>query len=519
MEGAVSADEEAGSLTGAGAQRVGIDWLVGVAGGLAPPPPGGSVRSQPAPCAPRSPGLRPRAHAPSAARPSNAMCLPPAMESGNHDGGRGGGGVPLEPFVHQVGGHTSMMRYDDHTVCKPLIAREQRFYESLPPEMKEFTPEYKGVVLVCFEGDIDGYINLVAYPYVESEGLDHEDLPERDQPRRKHSRRSLHRSSSDHKEERPAHESDSTENLQELKSPRLDLQIHSDVPFQMLDGNSGLTSEKISHNPWSLRCHKQQLSRMRSESKDRKLYKFLLLENVVHHFSYPCILDLKMGTRQHGDDASEEKAARQMKKCEQSTSATLGVRVCGMQVYQMDTGHYLCRNKYYGRGLSIDGFRHALHQFMHNGAQLRRDLFQPMLGKLRSLKAVLERQASYRFYSSSLLIIYEGKGPAPEGPSERDPAPAPFPPVQGPSEAPPPPPPAPQAPADRALPLPTQEPPSEPHGGVPPPSVDVRMIDFAHSTFKGFRDDQTVHDGPDRGYIFGLESLIKILEGIRDENQ
>uniref|UniRef100_A0A8B9JQ38 Kinase n=1 Tax=Astyanax mexicanus TaxID=7994 RepID=A0A8B9JQ38_ASTMX len=54
------------------------------------------------------------------------------------------GGVPLEPFVHQVGGHTSMMRYDDHTVCKPLISREQRFYESLPPEMKEFTPEYKG---------------------------------------------------------------------------------------------------------------------------------------------------------------------------------------------------------------------------------------------------------------------------------------------------------------------------------------------------------------------------------------
>ncbi|XP_029682682.1 inositol hexakisphosphate kinase 1 isoform X1 [Takifugu rubripes] len=503
------------------------------------------------------------------------MCLPHTNNMDNKLQGTGpgggatlrprAGGVPLEPFIHQVGGHTSMMRYDDHTVCKPLIIREQRFYESLPPEMKEFTPEYKGVVLVCFEGDCDGYINLVAYPYVEShlEGgpAEHEESSEREQPRRKHSRRSLHRSSSssEHKEERSdkkeAHDADASDNLAELKSPRLDQKIHSDVPFQMLDWNSGVSSEKISYNPWSLRCHKQQLSRMRSESKDRKLFKFLLLENVVHHFSYPCILDLKMGTRQHGDDASDEKAARQIKKCAQSTSATLGVRVCGMQVYQLDTGHYLCRNKYYGRGLSIEGFREALFQFLHNGKGLRQDLLEPILNKLRSLKAVLEKQASYRFYSSSLLVIYEGQEP--EGPAalhsgqnaamqhktpseglcgglsaqsdanlNPDPGPgsgrvalstpSPHAPLQSPltssdchSVFPP---------LSSARPHPDSGLSPFPPQPKQPPRVEVRMIDFAHSTFKGFRGDTAVHDGPDRGYVFGLESLVQILESLRDDN-
>ncbi|KAG8436205.1 hypothetical protein GDO86_007349 [Hymenochirus boettgeri] len=410
------------------------------------------------------------------------MCVCQTMEVGkciktvfNRDRG-----VLLEPFIHQVGGHSSMMRYDDHTVCKPLISREQRFYESLPPEMKEFTPEYKGVVSVCFEGDSDGYINLVAYPYVESEVLDQEEPFEREHPRRKHSRRGLHRtnsttSSSEHKEERPLHSGETTESVPEMKSPKLELQMQSDAPFQMLDGNSEMSSERISFNPWSLRCHKQQLNRMRSESKDRKLYKFLLLENVVHHFKFPCVLDLKMGTRQHGDDASEEKAARQMKKCEQSTSATLGVRVCGMQVFQIDTGHYLCLNKYYGRGLSTEGFRQALFQYLHNGLRLRMDLFEPILSKLRRLTSVLESQASYRFYSSSLLIIYDGRDCTTN--------------------------------ADDMF---AQE---------KTPIVDVRMIDFAHSTYKGFRDDPTVHDGPDKGYVLGLRSLINVLEVIRDENQ
>ena len=57
--------------------------------------------------------------------------------------------VPLEPFVHQVGGHSSMMKFDDVSVCKPLNQREHRFYEELQTEMHPFTPEYRGKLL-CF---------------------------------------------------------------------------------------------------------------------------------------------------------------------------------------------------------------------------------------------------------------------------------------------------------------------------------------------------------------------------------
>ena len=58
--------------------------------------------------------------------------------------------VQLEPFVHQVGGHSSMLRFDDTTVCKPLISRERHFYETMPPELKEFTPQYRGEFISVF---------------------------------------------------------------------------------------------------------------------------------------------------------------------------------------------------------------------------------------------------------------------------------------------------------------------------------------------------------------------------------
>lgn len=161
------------------------------------------------------------------------------------------------------------------------------------------------------------------------------------------------------------------------------------------------------------------------------------------------------------------------------TQDILWIIPLSLQVYQADTGHFLCKDKYYGRKLSPEGFRQTLRQFLSNGNQLRSELLEPIILRLKALLSVIRKQSSYRFYSSSLLIIYDG---------------------QEHKES-----------TDHHLPFPKSH-------GTNPSRVDVRMIDFAHTTFKGSKSNpnSTPHDGPDPGYIFGLENLIKILQSLSE---
>jgi hypothetical protein len=120
-------------------------------------------------------------------------------------------------------------------------------------------------------------------------------------------------------------------------------------------------------------------------------------------------LDLKVGTRQHGDDQSEEKKRKHTERCASSTSARLGVRISGMQVYNASRGVYMFKDKYYGRELSADGFHRALRTFLHSGLCLRTDLLPTLIQMLCQLRETLGRQDSFRFFSSSLLIMYDGR--------------------------------------------------------------------------------------------------------------
>ncbi len=123
-------------------------------------------------------------------------------------------------------------------------------------------------------------------------------------------------------------------------------------------------------------------------------------------------------------------------------------------MYQIKENSYKYSSKYDGRTLKADTISDAIANFFNNGTTFRIDVLVDFVDKLKEFYQVMKGiDDKFRFYSTSLLMVYEG-----DLDSTR--------------------------------------------------KIDIKMIDFAH-TF-----NMNDIDTKDDGYLFGLTNLIDILENI-----
>ncbi|XP_061186100.1 inositol hexakisphosphate kinase 3-like [Saccostrea echinata] len=270
--------------------------------------------------------------------------------------------VTVTPFVHQVGGHTCVLQVTPYIVCKPYQENEVLFYRKLPEVLQGFVPFYRGLIKIHCEYSND---SIKFYGEVAKGSV------------------------------RPIHNS-----------------LNDDIREEICLINESVSGSEADESlrAWSDQCIRRQIDRYGYWSEG-KAQQFIMLENLVAPYRFPCVMDLKMGTSHRSPEASEAKRRMLEERWLSSTSASLGFRMCGIQVYKNDTKSYVSHDKYFGRGLDKNGVRDEMNNFFHDGLSLRKDVIASIVTKLRQMVAALDTQGAFKLFSCSLLILYEGDIP------------------------------------------------------------------------------------------------------------
>lgn len=150
----------------------------------------------------------------------------------------------------------------------------------------------------------------------------------------------------------------------------------------------------------------------------------IILDNSLHGFKKPNILDCKLGVRLWADDAPDAKKERFSKITEETTHKNFGFRIAGMKVFrgsedasELNADGYKVYDKDFGRkSVNDENLVDTFRRFVFNKAagiddDLARAICELFARDVANVEEVLARHES-RMYSASLLFVFEGDGAA-----------------------------------------------------------------------------------------------------------
>ncbi|XP_078445776.1 inositol polyphosphate multikinase IPK2-like [Wolffia australiana] len=129
----------------------------------------------------------------------------------------------------------------------------------------------------------------------------------------------------------------------------------------------------------------------------------LILEDLTVHLINPSIADIKIGSRTWFPHASDEYINKCLKKDRETTSLTIGFRICGVQIQELSGIWRPSKNQV--QGFEKEEVREVLERFFRNG-----NGDGLILEQLKELKGWFEEQTIFHFYSASVLLIRDDGG-------------------------------------------------------------------------------------------------------------
>lgn len=314
--------------------------------------------------------------------------------------------VELRPFKNKVGGHTAIFRFSRKAVCKALMNRENLWYEAVEfrhPELLKYMPKYIGVLNVRYSSIIneeqeESPPTPMSSPKIAAENQEDDLPPEVVLDDNRHMIPELL-----WKQYSPLIHEYLEENHKEDDANLGSTSINTDLQAQVIQEVFPTTNDEMFTMDEDIAPANMK--------KHTRFERFILLEDLTADMNKPCALDLKMGTRQYGVEANERKQKLQRLKCKQTTSRKLGVRVCGLQVWELQRQKFFTKDKYFGRQIAR-GFQFAkiLAKYLYDGYTTHSILIKipGIINQLQELYQFFINLDGYRMYGLSILLMYDG---------------------------------------------------------------------------------------------------------------